>query len=250
MAEPFSVKSHFATLSIGTDLRLSSEGFTAEEGTRTLGDLTAVLRDKPGPKLPNDTVLYRMYRSFMRPSDAKLFKARHLRHDITIMAPLDLGSEPNKTLGHFHPVASGELTYPEIYHVLNGSAVYLLQKEENGEVADFVKVDARQGDAIIIPPNYGHVTVNIGNEPLVMANLVSDKFSSIYEGYEKMGGAAYYLLRDGRLVANPRYNKLRKPRTSRPNFMVSKDLYDDFLSCPSCFAYLNQPIKLGGLGKL
>jgi glucose-6-phosphate isomerase len=186
----------------------------------------------------------------MRPSDAKLFKARHLRHDITIMAPLDLGSEPNKTLGHFHPVASGELTYPEIYHVLNGSAVYLLQKEENGEVADFVKVDARQGDAIIIPPNYGHVTVNIGNEPLVMANLVSDKFSSIYEGYEKMGGAAYYLLRDGRLVANPRYNKLRKPRTSRPNFMVSKDLYDDFLSCPSCFAYLNQPIKLGGLGKL
>jgi glucose-6-phosphate isomerase len=250
MTKPFTIKSQFATLSIDPDLHLSSEGFSAEEGARMLGDLTSVLRGQPKPRLPGDTVLYRMYRSFIRPSDAKLFKARNLRHDITVMAPLDLGSEPNKTLGHYHPVASGGLSYPEIYHVLSGTAAYLLQKEVTGKIADFVRVDAKQGDAIIIPPNFGHVTVNAGDEPLVMANLVSDKFSSIYEGYEKMGGAAYYLLNDGRLVANPHYGKLPKPRTARPNFMVSKDLYTDFLSCPSCFAYLNQPLRLGGLGKL
>jgi glucose-6-phosphate isomerase len=250
MTAPFIVKSHFATLSIGPELQLYSEGFTAEEGIRTLGDLSSVLRRRPKPRMPGETVLYRMYRSFSRPADAKLFKSRNLRHDITVMAPIDLGSEPNKTLGHYHPFASDGLSYPEIYHVLNGSATYLLQKEVKDMVTDFVKVDAKQGDAIIIPPNYGHVTVNTGKGPLVMANLVSDMFSSAYQGYEKKGGAAYYLLTDGKLAVNPRYGALPKPRTARPNFCVSKDLYDDFLSCPSCFAYLNDPSRLGGLGKL
>lgn len=250
MPEPLTIKSHFATLRISQELRLSSEGFEAQEGTRTLGELSAVLRRKPKPELPKETVLYRMYRSFARPAEAKLFRSRSLRHDITVMASLNLGSEPNKTLGHYHPMASGGLSYPEIYHILNGSATYLLQKEEKGEVVDFVKVEAKKGDALIIPPNFGHVTVNTGKEPLVMANLVSDRFSSLYEGYEKMGGAAYYLLGDGSLVANPSYGKLPKPRAARPNFMVSKDLYDDFLSCPRCFVFLNLPGRLGSLGRL
>lgn len=250
MAEPFTIKSSFATLSIDSSLRISAEGFEAEEGTRTLADMTAVLRGKPKPTLKGGTLLYRMYRSFARPSDSKLFRSRNVRHDITIIASLDIGSEPNKTLGHYHPMASGDVSYPEIYHVLNGCAAYLLQKEENGRVSDFAMVEARQGEAILIPPNYGHVTVNIGEGPLVMANLVSDRFSSVYEGYEKLGGAAYYLLKSGRLVANPRYGALPEPRMARPNFMVSKDLYSDFLSCPRCFAYLNVPDRLGGLGRL
>ena len=65
-----------------------------------------------------------------------------------------------------------------------------------------------------------------------------------------MGGAAYYLLKDGELVANGRYGTVPKPRHALPNFKVSKDLYSDFLSCPGCFAYLNHPLRLGGLGKL
>jgi glucose-6-phosphate isomerase len=250
MAGHLSIKSPFACLSIDHDLRLSAEGFTADEGARTLGDLLMVLRGRLKPKLPDGTILYRMYRSFMRPSDEKVFKARNLRHDITIMASLVIGSEPNKTLGHYHPVASGGLTYPEVYHILHGRATYLLQKEEAGKVTEFVSVEAKQGDALIIPPNYGHVTVNTGDEPLVMANLVSDRFTSVYGEYVKMGGAAYYLLKDGRLVANSHYSKLPKPRMAPPNFRVSKDLYDDFLSYPSCFAYLNQPLRLGSLGRL
>jgi glucose-6-phosphate isomerase len=250
MVHPFSIKSAFASLAISPDLRLSAEGFASDEGTRTLGDILAVLRERKKPRLPDGTILYRMYRTFMRPTDAKAFKARNIRHDITIMASFDIGSEPNKTLGHYHPEASGGLTYPEVYHVLSGRATYLLQREEAGVITDFVRVEAKRGEALIIPPNYGHVTVNTGGEPLVMANLVSDRFTSVYERYISMGGAAYYLLTDGSLVANSAYGKLPRPRMAQPNFKVSKDLYDDFLSCPSCFAYLNQPLKLGSLGKL
>jgi glucose-6-phosphate isomerase len=250
MVDLLRVKSPFALLSIGENLRISAEGFNADEGKRTLRDLAVVLRGHPEPKLPKGTLLYRMYRSFIRSSNADLFKARNLRHDITIMASLVIGSEQNKTLGHYHPVASGDLTYPEVYHILHGQATYLLQREEGGEVTDFVYVEAMQGEALLIPPNYGHVTVNTGEGPLVMANLVSDRFASLYSGYVKMGGAAYYLLEDGTLEANNHYGSLPKPRKVVPNFKVSKDLYEDFLSCPSCFAYLNEPMKLGGLGRL
>ncbi len=249
MGNNLSIKAPFALLSVSSDLHISAEGFEAEEGARTLGEIAPVLRG-PMPDLPKTTILYRMYRSFVRPVDAALFKAKKIRHDLTILASLNLGREPNKTLGHYHPPANKDLTYPEIYHVLYGEATYLLQREEGGSITDFVSVNAKQGDALIIPPNYGHVTVNTGGGLLVMANLVSDSFSSLYKPYMGKGGAAYYLLRDGALEPNPHYSKLPSPRSTRPNFMVSKDLYSDFLSCPGCFAYLNQPQRLGGLGRL
>lgn len=250
MPQPFTVKSPFATLSIDSDLRLASEGFEAEARTRTLRDMLSVLRDSGKLNFPEDTILYRMYRSFARPSDLKIFRFRHIRHDITIMASLCLGSEPNKTLGHYHPAASKGISYPEIYSILHGEATYLLQKEHEGKIIDFVAIEAKQGDALVIPPNYGHVTINTGDAPLVMANLVSDRFNSIYAPYQRKFGAAYYLLSDGRLEPNPKYGILPEPRRIQPNFKVSKDLYDDFLACPSCYEYLNNPLNMGKLGRL
>ena len=43
-----------------------------------------------------------------------------------------LGSEYVKTVGHYHPPVPGtDVSYPEIYQVLDGSATYLLQKVES-----------------------------------------------------------------------------------------------------------------------
>ena len=43
-----------------------------------------------------------------------------------------LGLEYTKTVGHYHPQIPGtDISYPEIYQVLEGSATYLLQKVEH-----------------------------------------------------------------------------------------------------------------------
>jgi len=235
----------FGELSVTDDLMASLNGKALEPKARTLREMCDVLYDpKVVGRLPGDTVLYRMYRNAILNEHAEIFRKRRIRFDITVMAPMDLGEELNKTLGHYHPKAADDLSYPEIYQVLRGQAAFLLQKAYGGVITDFRIVEAGSGDAVLIPPNYGHVTVNTGEEPLVMANLVSDAFSSIYEDYVNKGGAAYYLLRGGRLVPNPKYCRLPEPRLSKERFTVSKDLYTDFISCPACFSYLNDPSRL------
>ncbi len=52
-------------------------------------------------------------------------------------------------------------TYSELYEVLERDAHYLLQRAQNGErVDEVILVKATRGDKVIIPPNYGHVTIN------------------------------------------------------------------------------------------
>lgn len=235
----------FGELRITDDLLVSLNGKTLEPQVRRLREMYSVLYDpKAVDNLPSDTILYCMYRDAILREHLKLFRKKKVRFDITVMAPMVLGREFNKTLGHSHPKAVDSLSYPEIYQVLYGHASYLLQKEEEGIISDFRIIEAGAGDALLIPPNYGHVTVNSSETLLVMANLVSDTFTSVYEDFISKGGAAYYLLKDGRLVPNPRYGRLPEPRSSKERFTVSKDLYTDFISCPHCFSYLNDPSKL------
>ncbi|MBS7270761.1 MAG: glucose-6-phosphate isomerase, partial [Candidatus Freyarchaeota archaeon] len=138
-------------------------------------------------------------------------------------------------------LAEGSLSYPEVYQVFYGEATYLLQKKLGNDILDFAVARVKAGEAILIPPGYGHVTVNSGGDILVMGNLVSDSFQPLYDDYIKNKGAAYYLLTDGSLVPNPCYNSPPAPRVLSKKFPISKDLYSDFTSCPSCFDFLNRP---------
>jgi len=130
-----------------------------------------------------------------------------------------LGSEYVKTVGHYHPRVPGtNLTYPEIYQVLEGSATYLLQKVEEGEedlVLDVVVIKAEKGDLVLVPPGYGHVTINASDETLKMANWVCRDFSSVYEPIKRLSGASYFLLKDG-FVKNPLYKNIPPIRNLNP----------------------------------
>ncbi len=237
------LRTSFGEMELSEDLRLSLNGKPLEYQSRRLRDLNGALLDPAvADSMPGDTILYNMFRDAAKEEHKAVFRSRKVRFDITVMSAAPLGEELNKTLGHYHPVAVDGLSYPEIYQVLHGNAYYLLQKGSPPQ--EFTVVDARAGDAVLIPPNYGHVTVNVGESPLVMANLVSDAFSSLYEEYLERRGAAYYVLKGRRLVRNPRYGGAPEPRLSSAGYPVSKDIYSDFLCCPSSFAFLNDPRAL------
>jgi glucose-6-phosphate isomerase len=86
--------------------------------------------------------------------------------------------------------------------VLEGKAHYLLQMRD---LSDVILVHADEGDFVLIPPSYGHVTINPGPSDLVMANIVSSAFTSEYQDYEQLKGGAYYEMSDGRIIRNPIY---------------------------------------------
>jgi glucose-6-phosphate isomerase len=224
---------------------------TANADIRKLSDILEVLLDRdilPG----NNRELYYMYRDLaLSHSDYEIIKAHHLRYDITIIPPGMVGREFVKTKGHYHPKVSGtDHSYPEVYEVLKGEACYLLQKQERGIIIDVVIVRAYENDKVIIPPEYGHVTVNASNKELKMANWISRDFSSVYEPYAERHGAAYYMLEDG-LIPNPNYDEVPQIREVVPKslnkegFLKSKEIYGlvhdierlDFLNRPQDFEW-------------
>jgi glucose-6-phosphate isomerase len=163
-------------------------------------DLRAVLAERSctitGP-------VYFMYRDLARSDvDRDWLRNQNLRYDVTVIPPLDLCGEYIKTKGHYHPDNPQGTGYPEIYEILEGSAEYLLQDKA---LSDAVVVTAGKGDIVLIPPGYGHVTINPGIATLVMANIVSTVFESIYADYENLRGAVYYRMERQGYVENARY---------------------------------------------
>ncbi|HDI46426.1 MAG TPA: glucose-6-phosphate isomerase [Candidatus Methanomethylia archaeon] len=235
------------TLSID-DGSLEVDGTTYKGVPRLIEELLPVLYD---PQSLDPTLLkkplYYMFRDVARTTDRPLFESLGLRYDITVISSQPLGREFPKTLGHYHPEASNGLSYMEVYEVLHGKAHYLLQRRSReGKVDRVVLIEANPGDVVVIPPNYGHVTINPSAETLVMSNLVARGFKSIYDEYLEKRGALYYELVDGGLLFNERYeSKVELERLSAPSgeflLELKSDLYASFIEETSRFRFLVDP---------
>jgi glucose-6-phosphate isomerase, archaeal len=221
-------------------------GLLPKPQVRTIEDLRGVLADencnKSGP-------VYFMYRDLAKSGPDRSWLGRHrLRYDITVIPPAMICGEFVKTKGHYHPENPGGYGYPEIYEIIEGKAEYLLQESC---LHDAVAVKAGKGNSVLIPPGYGHVTINTGNETLVMANIVSTAFESCYSEYESRHGAAYYYMDTGTYRPNPHYPEIPPLRRREAcnfqdfSYLRNARLYDlvgreeelDFLNNPERFEF-------------
>lgn len=175
-------------------------GTLPEPEIRQVEDMRQVLAS---PDCQETGPLYFMYRDLaLTESDRQWLRSHHLRYDITAIISRDICGEKVKTKGHYHPASPSGIGYPEIYEVLVGHAHFLLQERNLSQV---ILIDAFERDIVIVPPGYGHVTINAGDSDLVMANIVSTVFKSDYSEYEGRRGASYYELADGTIIKNPAY---------------------------------------------
>ncbi len=189
---------------------------------RYLNDMREVVYDKEWLKTAGNSELYYMYRGIEEKDG--------IRYDITIIPPVMLGAEFVKTKGHYHVQG-----HQEIYTVLDGETIYLMQKADSNHpenIEDVYAVKARKGDTIIIPRFYGHTTTNpSATKELKMANWVSTQCRSDYSLYEKMQGACYYYLAaaDGGAswLKNKNYKNVPPLRFEKPLKSVPENL--DFL---------------------
>lgn len=231
------------------DLRLLEfAGKRVKPDIRKLDDMKEVVYDEKWLETTEVTDLYYMYRDlFYSNRDHSIIGENDLRYDITIIPPSNLGVEYVKTAGHYHPfVKETGYTYPEVYEVLSGEAHYLLQKAQNSKITDAILVQAKEGDKVIVPPNYGHVTINPSNKELKMANWVSNQFSSIYDPYREYRGAAYFELNNGRMIENKNYENLPEIRRLKPTNIKELGIYKNkemygLIRDPKKLEYLNQP---------
>lgn len=178
---------------------------------RYLNDVKEVIYDQVWLKTATNFELYYMYRG--------LEKKDGLRYDITVMPAKMLNNEFSKTKGHEHISK-----YQEVYTVLNGQAIYLMQKYQGDNIEDVYAVKAQKGDTIVIPSFYGHVTINPSEtEELKMANWISDDCKSDYSLFEKLRGACYYYTREG-WIKNGNYKNIPPLRFEEPLKSIPENL--------------------------
>lgn len=215
---------------------------------RTLNNMKSVLYDTDWLETAGNLIVYSFFRNlYLKERHRDVMKKYGIQYDITIILPNMLGMEFAKTHGHYHPKKPGtNVSYTEIYEVLSGDACYLLQKEENGSLVDVVMIKASAGDKVIIPPNYGHVTINASGKILKMANWVCSNFSADYAGIKKRRGGAYFMLANDRLVPNMNYGRVPPLRFAESTDLSiygiekQKRLYD-LIKNPELLEFLTHP---------
>ena len=176
---------------------------------RYLDDMRETLYDKEWAKSAPNLELYYMYRG-LKEKDG-------LRYDITVTPPQMLGEEFVKTKGHEH------LNLGEVYIVLEGEAIFLIQKREGEEIKNVHVIKAKEGEVAIIPSGSGHVTINSSKETLKTANWLSEDCRNDYKLFEKKQGACYYFTKSG-WIKNKNYGSVPELRFEKPLKRVPEDL--------------------------
>lgn len=219
---------------------------TRESDVRLAKDMGEVIVDKEWLEENRKTGLYYMYRDLWKKGDKEKIRKSDLRYDITIIPDRKMGEEYVKTKGHYHSEAAEGVTYPEIYEVLEGKAHYLLQKVSENGLEDVVLMEAEAGEKALIPPSYGHITINPADEPLKMANWVDRTFDSIYRDILEMEGGAYYELTNGEFVKNDNYQDIPELRRAEPTEIpdlgieTGENMYQ-LIENPEVLEFLNKP---------
>ncbi|VVB66642.1 Glucose-6-phosphate isomerase [Candidatus Gugararchaeum adminiculabundum] len=201
LGDPVEVEYNSGTLTVS--------GRQMKSNIRLFKDLAPVALDKKALEemgAQKETPAYYMFRNLAETG------SKQIQFDITVIPHARIGTEFVKTLGHYHPEAKKGLSFCEVYEVLQGRAHFLLQerkgKSNSTPVSRVLLVRATAGDKIPIPPNFGHVSINPGSEPLILANLVYTDFESNYKDYVSAGGAAYFETIDGSHQKNPFFKSL------------------------------------------
>ena len=219
-------------------------------------DMAGLLYD-PRTIEDGDGLAYSFYSIIILAKDKQLFEHYGYTNGVTILQAGVINGECIKNSGHFHIAAEGH-RYPntEVYEILFGKAVFLLQKSRNfmkhdEEIIldDCKMVFLSQGEKIIVPPFYAHCAVNVGEGPMVFGNLAAPcelDYSPITAHH---GFFTYVMKAAGELkfINNTHYKQVpacTKVKTAENlplGIDFNRSLYECFVANPDTFRYLDHP---------
>jgi len=178
---------------------------------RYLDDVRKVLYDQDWSGKTDNFELYYMYR--------KLKIENELVYNITVIPAKMLGKEFMKTKGHVHIG-----NYGETYTVLEGEAIFFMQKTNGNIVEDVYAVETKKGETAVIKGGYGHITINPSkNQDLKTEDWSSVNCRSDYSLFEKLQGGCYYYTEAG-WIKNHNYKNIPPIRFEKALKSMPEDL--------------------------
>lgn len=140
-----------------------------------------------------------------------------LRYDITLIPPQMLCEEYVRTKGN-----RNSENYFELYTVLEGKAIFLMQKFKKEIVEDVMVIKAKKEDWISISSEYAVIIINPSNKILKTGNWVSEKNENTYQELEEMGGGCYFYTKSG-WIKNKNYKHIPKIHFEKPLNPIRKN---------------------------
>ncbi len=232
------------------------DGLTCESsGSKNAGGLKGLLYNENG--IDENEHCYDFYRDVAFERDRELYRKYDFRYDITTIMPGTVGGEYKKTSGHYHGYIEGQTyTYPEVYEVISGSILYILQKcknfdkEEQPQIEWVKAVRVNAGEAIIIPPFCAHCSINTLDEPSMFSNIAVVSCPMCYAPVKQRHGLSYFAVEDAgkiKYVQNPNYADLPPIAEVRPaqcaelGITFGKPCYAEFVAAPEKYDFLLNP---------
>ena len=227
-------------------------------GRKKTGDMRGLMMDEND--IDPDEAFYDVYRGICYPNDEQFLSDHDIQYDITIIMPGQVNGECKKTSGHYHGWNPERThTFGEVYEVIEGTALFVLQRADNFneepehvKIEDLIFVTVPAGKTLLVPPDYGHCSVNIGDGPLVFSNVAYTKCPVQYESVRHYHGMAYYVVKeDGKILLrkneNYRDSIVPEPRfatvTENPALGIrfNQGAYLNFRETPDAFDFLPHP---------
>lgn len=226
---------------------------------RSAAEMRAYIREAGA--LAGADPVYTVYRRISRSADSAAIAASGLRFDITVIPPGHFAGgrrEFLRTAGHYHVPVEGRLL-PEAYQVISGRAYWLIQRPtpgDPGSLGEIYAIEGSPGDCALMPPGFGHVSINAFSEPLVLANCVAEAVRYDYEPYLRFRGGGYRVLEGHgggaiEFELNPDYRTVPELRKIRPRELPelglgrSRPLYS-LIREPGALRFLIAPDEFPG----
>lgn len=207
-----------------------------------------------------DEAYYDVYRDVRFAADEALLRKDEYQYDFTLIMPGQINGECKKTSGHYHGYNPDHaFTYPEVYEVLSGTAIFVLQRADNFEgeakdlkIEDIIMVKVETGQSIIIPPNYGHASINGGDGVMLFSNLAYKPCKVLYDMVKRYDGMAYFAFRENGKLSfrkNDKYKNVPMPEVKfaavrenpRLGIKFGVPIYKNYTDNPEAFRFLGHP---------
>ena len=225
---------------------------------KKVGQMTGLFRNADG--VDENALVYRAYRNIRFAKDESLYAKYDYRYDITVVLPGTVNGEFYKTSGHFHGYP--ELTrypFPEVYEVVQGEIVFVLQRNadfnqpDGGKITQLQAVRVKAGQAIIVPPHCGHGSINPTDGVSAFSNIAVISCPIDYEPVKRHHGLGAYILQGSEngknftAVPNEHYDLLPAIEIAEPvvnpalGIEFGVPCYKNFIEHPERYDFLLHP---------
>lgn len=174
---------------------------------RYLDDIRPSLSD---PNVEGPEIVYSVAMDVGKKEHLQDLKQRNLLYGAMIFEQGIVGEEPVRSQGHVHAISpSCGYSTCEVYEIWSGSAYIYMQEKDTDEAGKCYAIYAKEGEVVIVPPNWVHATINADIEkPMLFGAWCVRDYGFDYKGVRSHKGIAYFpKVRNGKIIfeSNPNY---------------------------------------------